>query len=130
MDVERQKGQQHHGDGEPDGTGSASHGGRLTSTALDSQRALTDQLMEQVCEPSNIVPAYRRVRANKGTPGVDRMTVRDLADCLRANHATLTASLLDGPTGPSPCLECRSPSREEDYVSWGFQPPWIVWYNR
>jgi RNA-directed DNA polymerase len=58
--------------------------------------------MEQVCDPQNIVRAYRRVRSNKGKPGVDGMTVHELADWLRNNHEALKASLLDGTYGPQP----------------------------
>jgi RNA-directed DNA polymerase len=73
-----------------------------TFTARDQQRALTDRLMEQICDPKNLVRAYRRVRANKGKPGVDGMTVHELADWLRQNHAALTASLLAGTYRPPP----------------------------
>jgi RNA-directed DNA polymerase len=58
--------------------------------------------MEQVCDPKNLLRAYRRVRSNKGKPGVDGMTVHDLADWLRENNAALTASLLDGTYRPQP----------------------------
>ena len=65
-------------------------------------RALTTDLMEQICDPQNLVRAYRRVRSNKGTPGVDRMTVHELADWLRNNYAALKSSLLDGTYQPQP----------------------------
>src|SRR5437868_6469565 len=71
-----------------------------TLTAFNQQRALKSNLMEQVCDPQNIVRAYRRVRSNKGKPGVDGMTVHQLADWLRENSAALTASLLDGTYRP------------------------------
>jgi RNA-directed DNA polymerase len=58
--------------------------------------------MEQVCDPKNVIRAYRRVRANKGKPGVDGMTVHELMDWLRINQAALTASLLDGTYQPYP----------------------------
>jgi RNA-directed DNA polymerase len=58
--------------------------------------------MEQVCDPKNVIRAYRRVRANKGKPGVDGMTVHELMDWLRNNQAALTASLLDGTYQPNP----------------------------
>jgi len=38
--------------------------------------AITEQLMEEVCERENCKQALRRVRANKGSPGVDGMTVQ------------------------------------------------------
>jgi|SRR6266853_4632956 len=100
MDVEQQKGDEHHGGGGADGIRSTGHGSQQTSTAFLSQRALTSNLMEQLCDPKNLVRAYRRVRSNKGKPGVDGMTVHELADWLRKNSWTLTASLLDGSYRP------------------------------
>ena len=100
MDAEQQKGLQHHGEGESGGTRLTGHGRQQAFTAFDQQRALTVNLMEQVCDPMNIVRAYRRVRSNKGSPGVDGMTVAGLDDWLRENKAALTASLLDGTYQP------------------------------
>ena len=102
MDAERQKGQQHHGDEGADGTRFPEHGRQQAFTAFDQTRALTVSLMEQVCDPKNLLRAYRRVRSNKGKPGVDGMTVRELADWLRENNEALTASLLDGTCRPQP----------------------------
>lgn len=75
---------------------------RQTFTALDQSRALTTDLMDQVCNPQNILRAYRRVRANKGTPGVDGMTVHELADWLREHSEALLASLRKGTYQPQP----------------------------
>src|SRR4029077_20164147 len=43
-----------------------------------------EQLMEEVCERENLVRAWKRVRRNKGSPGVDRMTIDDAKDYLGA----------------------------------------------
>ena len=102
MNAEQQKGASHHGDGGTGGTRTPSHGSQQTFTAWEPQRALTTNLMEQVCDPKNLIRAYRRVRANKGKPGVDGMTVHELADWLRKNQVALTASLLDGSYQPQP----------------------------
>lgn len=111
MNVEQQKSEPHHGEWGPGGTGACWHGGQQTFTAIDQQRALTTNLMEQVCDPKNLVRAYRRVRSNKGKPGVDGMTVHELADWLRNNQEALTASLLDGTYQPQPVrgAEFRKP---------------------
>jgi len=42
--------------------------------------AVTEQLMEEVCNRENLVRAWKRVRQNKGGPGVDGMTIDDAAD--------------------------------------------------
>lgn len=39
--------------------------------------ASTNRLMEEVCERANLKNALQRVQANKGSPGVDDMTVDD-----------------------------------------------------
>jgi RNA-directed DNA polymerase len=109
MNAERQPGATRLGDGGTGGTRAAAAVQPQTFTASDLQRALTDQLMEQVCDPKNLIRAYRRVRANKGKPGVDGMTVHELADWLRSNHKALTASLLDGTYQPQPVRGVQIP---------------------
>ena len=42
--------------------------------------AVTNSLMEAVCERENLKKALHRVKANQGNPGVDGMTVEQLAD--------------------------------------------------
>ncbi len=100
MNVEQQSGGTPPGDGGTGGTRVAPAAQQQTFPALDPQRALTDQLMEQICDPKNVNRAYRRVRSNKGKPGVDGMTVHELFDWLRSNYQALKASLLDGTYQP------------------------------
>jgi RNA-directed DNA polymerase len=113
MNAEQQQGGTHLGDGATGGTRGVVAAQQQTFTAWDQGcplgPALTDQLMEQVCDPKNLIRAYRRVRANKGKPGVDGMTVHELADWLRSNHAALTASLLDGTYQPQPVRGVQIP---------------------
>ena len=58
-------------------------------------------LMERVVAPENLRAAYRRVRANKGAPGVDGMTVNELAGYLRANGSVIREQLLAGEYQPA-----------------------------
>jgi RNA-directed DNA polymerase len=44
----------------------------------------------------NLNRAYRRVLANKGAPGVDGLTVRELKTWIAGHKAELIASLVDG----------------------------------
>jgi RNA-directed DNA polymerase len=73
-----------------------------TPTASDPARALTERLMEEVCQPENLNRAYRRVKANKGAPGVDGMTIAELRPWLAAHKEELIATLLDGSYRPQP----------------------------
>ena len=57
---------------------------RQTVTAvLDPIDPPTDNLMEGVLRRENLLAALRRVRANKGAPGIDGMTVDELPVHLR-----------------------------------------------
>jgi RNA-directed DNA polymerase len=71
-----------------------------TLTAYDQARALTKHLMEEVIDRQNLNRAYRRVKANKGAPGVDGMTIRELRDWLAQHKQKLIVSLLDGSYQP------------------------------
>jgi RNA-directed DNA polymerase len=69
-------------------------------TAFDQARALTRYLMEEVVNPVNLNRAYRRVKANKGAPGVDGLTIHDLNAWIKAHKQALLAALLDGSYQP------------------------------
>jgi len=84
------------------GTGPAAREESQTSTAWERERALTARLMERVVERENLNNAYKRVKANKGAPGVDGMTVGDLRGWVKEHKEELVASLLDGDYRPSP----------------------------
>jgi RNA-directed DNA polymerase len=59
-------------------------------------------LMELAVERENCRAALRRVQANKGSPGVDGMTVEELPDHLRQNWVRIRAALLSGRYRPQP----------------------------
>jgi RNA-directed DNA polymerase len=65
--------------------------------------------MEQAVGPANLKRAYRRVRANKGVPGVDGMTVEELGPWLVANKDEITTQLLSGGYQPQPVKGVRIP---------------------
>lgn len=57
--------------------------------------------MEMVLERQNLQAALKRVRKNKGSPGIDRMTVDELADHLKAHWSELREQLLSEAYRPS-----------------------------
>lgn len=59
-------------------------------------------LMEQVVARENAMAALKRVRRNKGSPGIDGMTVDDLPWYLRAHWSAIRGALLAGTYRPSP----------------------------
>lgn len=68
-----------------------------------------DRLMEEVCERGNLQQALKRVKANKGAPGVDGMTVQALPAYLREHWPTIRASLLNGTYRPQPVRRVEIP---------------------
>ena len=80
-----------------------------TLAAKERQRALTARLMEQVCEPANLKRAYARVMANKGSPGVDGMSVGKLGGWIKRHKQAFIASLLDGSYQPQPVRGVQIP---------------------
>ena len=81
---------------------SVTSGGQQITKAKTKHEFLTNQLMERICEPANLNQAYKRVKANKGAPGVDGMTVEDLRPWIAAHKASLIESLLTGQYQPKP----------------------------
>ena len=66
-------------------------------------------LMEAVVEKANMARAYRRVVANRGSPGADGMTVQQLAGHLKQYWPTLRERLLAGEYHPSPVRAVEIP---------------------
>jgi RNA-directed DNA polymerase len=80
----------------------------VAKPALESP-ALTEQLMEEVCNRENLVRAWKRVRQNKGSPGVDRMTIGDAKDYLGEHWPGIRSQLLEGTYRPQPVKRVEIP---------------------
>lgn len=76
---------------------------------MPERPSATDRLMEAVCEPGNLTQALKRVRANKGAPGIDGMTVQDLVPYLKAHWQTIQSQLLEGTYRPTPVRRVEIP---------------------
>jgi hypothetical protein len=57
--------------------------------------------MEKVCERPNLLAALKRVRRNKGSPGIDGMTVDELSAHLRKHWPRLREQVLAGTYQPA-----------------------------
>jgi RNA-directed DNA polymerase len=71
--------------------------------------ASTNRLMEEVCERENLKEALRRVKANKGSAGVDGMTVGDITDYLKQHWPVIREQLLNGTYEPKPVRRVEIP---------------------
>ncbi len=71
--------------------------------------AANDRLMEEVCERENLEKAWKRVRANKGSPGVGGVTIGELPDYLRKHWPAIRERLLEGTYSPQPVKRVEIP---------------------
>lgn len=78
-------------------------------TCKKSKMQASDQMMEAIVEPSNLERAYKQVKKNKGSPGVDNMTVGDLTKHLKLNIVQIKKQLLAGDYQPSPVKRVEIP---------------------
>jgi RNA-directed DNA polymerase len=80
------------------------------STVNDPESpASTNRLMEEVCERENLKEALRRVKANKGSSGVDGMTVGGITDYLKQHWPAIREQLLNGTYEPRPVRRVEIP---------------------
>lgn len=75
---------------------------RQVIRAGEQQRALTENLMLIVCSQQNIERAYKQVKANKGSAGIDGVGVDEFLVWYNQNGTELIESLLKGEYQPSP----------------------------
>src|SRR5579871_799100 len=71
--------------------------------------AIGEQLMEEVCGRENCKQALARVKANKGSAGVDGMTVQQLPEHLKQHWPVIREQLLSGNYKPQPVKRVEIP---------------------
>src|SRR5712691_11656865 len=102
---------------EPKGRGEAPARGRQgteppVAKPIPESPACAEQLMEEVCDRGNLERAWKRVRSNKGGPGVDGMTIDDAKDYLRELWPSIRSQLLEGTYQPQPVKRVEIPKPE------------------
>ena len=86
--------------------------GSETPTAkrmIESPAKNYEQLMEEVCERENCLQAFKRVKSNKGRPGIDGMTVEQLPGHLKEHWPAIREQLLSGTYKPQPVKRVEIP---------------------
>src|SRR5512139_2136991 len=71
-------------------------------------------LMEEVLRRENMLRALRRVRSNKGAPGIDGMTVEELVSYLKREWPRIREELLKGTYEPAPVRRTEIPKPSGD----------------
>lgn len=88
-------------------------GGRGTETRMAKREtespADTERLMEEVCQWENCMQAWNRVKANKGGPGVDGMTLEEFPAYLEQHGPEIWEQLRNGTYQPQPVKRVEIP---------------------
>lgn len=72
-----------------------SQSGVELSSRLEKLRTLTSNLLNKIVDYENLTRAYKQVKRNKGSGGVDEMEIEDLGRWLKENVEGLCASILN-----------------------------------
>ena len=68
----------------------------------DASKLNTRYLLETILERDNLNAAYKRVKQNNGSPGIDKMKVESLLPFLRQQGESFKHSILEGTYRPHP----------------------------
>jgi len=79
------------------GPGSARCGGKNGGAPVDP-----DALFKQVLDSANLSLAWKQVKANKGAPGIDGMTINDFPAFAREHWERIRSQLSEGTYAPAP----------------------------
>ena len=74
------------------------------------------ELIEQVINRQNMMRAFKQVRQNKGSAGVDRMPVKELYDYLTKNRESIEQSRLNGTYLPQPILGVELSEANHEHI--------------
>lgn len=69
----------------------------------------TDNLLDLILRKENLNKAYKQIKANKGSGGIDGMQVDELLPYLRENQETLIQKIRDGRYKPNPVRRAEIP---------------------
>jgi len=82
----------------------------LTSYTKQNDRSVyTRNLLKKITHKDNMQEAFKRVKRNKGSHGIDGLTVHELESYLKENGRKLQQSLLDGTYEPLPVRRLEIP---------------------
>src|SRR5882724_7804867 len=86
-------------------------GASSSATRRENVSPGTEQMMEAVVARENLLSAYSRVMSNKGSAGVDEMTVDQLKPYLQEHWVKIKEDLLSDRYHPQPvrCVEIEKP---------------------
>lgn len=93
----------------PKGHGNAPEPGEPAANEALRAQAMSGALLERVLERDNLQRALKRVRQNKGAPGIDGMSVDELPEHLKQHWLQIKADILAGRYQPQPVRRVEIP---------------------
>ena len=82
---------------------------RITEKDGTNANESREEMLEKIVSRDNLNEAFRRVKGNKGSHGVDGMGVDELLRYLRDNGETIKRQILDGTYRPNPVRRVEIP---------------------
>jgi group II intron reverse transcriptase/maturase len=81
----------------------------ITENNITNADQSSNGLLEQILSPTNMNQAYKRVKSNKGSGGVDKMEVESLLSYLVHHKEELIQSIMEGTYRPNPVRRVEIP---------------------
>jgi RNA-directed DNA polymerase len=75
----------------------------------DDESAYDDVLLEKILDRDNLNNAFKRVKSNKGSHGVDGMKVDELLPFLKQNGESIKRAIIEGTYNPTPVRRVEIP---------------------
>lgn len=76
---------------------------------VTEERPLDPVTVEQVVKRDNMLDAWKQVRANKGAPGIDGITIEEFTEYAHENWKGIKTALLEGTYNPLPVKRVEIP---------------------
>ena len=83
--------------------------GGVTMRRVMEQPNPNENLLERMLSRDNVRKAWKRVKANRGAPGTDKMSIDDFPEFARAQWDSIRDSLMAGTYQPSPVKRVEIP---------------------
>ncbi len=94
---------------EPEGMPGVSSVSAVSENGRNDDSEYSSNLLERVVERNNLNAAYKRVKANRGSHGVDSMTVDELLPHLKEHGQAIRKAILEGNYTPKPVRRVEIP---------------------
>lgn len=87
--------------------------------------ALNESMMDLILSSENMQKAWKQVKSNKGSPGIDGITIENFPDYLRKRWDKVKQALQEGYYSLLRFSGWKSPRNPEENVCWESRPYWI-----